>query len=400
MKKLILALIGIIFMVSMVNAQIQTHIVPDDYDTIQEAVDASNNGDFVKIRNGDYYESFDFPSGVHITVQGFYQSTSNSTIIHGDGNDNIIVDMFGCANFNKLQYLTLAGDNNTIGVRIGNSLYSEVKHNIIRNNDVGCLLTDTDYSDINNITSNKIYNNNVGVKALNDWQYSLRARIRYNCIYNNQYGIEISNNSSPNHLYIYNCTIADNEIAIACGQYQHFIEINSTIIWNNMDAFTNNQNNLYITYSGIQGGWAGEGNIDENPFFVDPANNDYSLQWNENNFSPCIDAGDPETEWDEDDTPPDMGAITAIEHSYFQDEYDGYEYDAVDWISYPVLNRITDNAENALNVLERQGLLNDNGIQTDDILECVWFEGIDKIWFDNGWQNDLGNFDSKQGYKV
>jgi parallel beta-helix repeat protein len=45
-----------------------------------------------------------------------------------------------------------------------------------------------------------------------------------------------------------------------------------------------------ILYSDIQGGYAGEGNINTDPVFVNPANHDYHLK---PCLSPCIDAGDP-----------------------------------------------------------------------------------------------------------
>ena len=63
-----------------------------------------------------------------------------------------------------------------------------------------------------------------------------------------------------------------------------------------------------ITYSAVQGGWAGEDNIDADPLFADPENSDYHLKsqvgrWDLNSqswviddvTSPCIDAGDPGT---------------------------------------------------------------------------------------------------------
>lgn len=75
-----------------------------------------------------------------------------------------------------------------------------------------------------------------------------------------------------------------------------------------------------VSWSNVQGGYPGEGNIDLNPRFVDPANGDYRL----GDGSPCIDAGNnslvpPESEFDLDGNPrfvndfgmPDMGEGTA-----------------------------------------------------------------------------------------
>ena len=63
-----------------------------------------------------------------------------------------------------------------------------------------------------------------------------------------------------------------------------------------------------ISYSNVQSGWLGEGNIDTDPCFADPNNGDYHLKsqagrWDANEgrwtkdegTSPCIDAGDPKS---------------------------------------------------------------------------------------------------------
>ena len=42
-----------------------------------------------------------------------------------------------------------------------------------------------------------------------------------------------------------------------------------------------------VSYCCVEGGWPSEGNMDEDPMFVDPENGDYHLQPG----SPCIDAG-------------------------------------------------------------------------------------------------------------
>jgi len=67
-----------------------------------------------------------------------------------------------------------------------------------------------------------------------------------------------------------------------------------------------------ITYSDIEGGWEGEGNINLNPQFTNPMISDYTLREN----SPCIDAGTADLDGDDIDDitdyfgdAPDMGAF-------------------------------------------------------------------------------------------
>ena len=59
-----------------------------------------------------------------------------------------------------------------------------------------------------------------------------------------------------------------------------------------------------VSYSCIQGGWEGTGNIDADPLFVNAAAGDYRLQAG----SPCINTGDPSLT-DSDGSRSDMGAI-------------------------------------------------------------------------------------------
>jgi len=59
-----------------------------------------------------------------------------------------------------------------------------------------------------------------------------------------------------------------------------------------------------VSYSDVQGGWEGEGNIHVNPRFVGPEREDFHLRYR----SPCIDAGVPDS-LDPDGTRSDMGAF-------------------------------------------------------------------------------------------
>jgi len=58
-----------------------------------------------------------------------------------------------------------------------------------------------------------------------------------------------------------------------------------------------------IQYSNIDGGWEGEGNIDLDPMFADPENDDYTFLPN----SPCIDAGNPDPQYNDPEDPNDPG---------------------------------------------------------------------------------------------
>ena len=106
-----------------------------------------------------------------------------------------------------------------------------------------------------------------------------------------------------------NCTFAGNSAYQGGGMCNYF----STIILANCLLWGNAPQQIYefggdvlVTYSDVQGGWPGEGNIDVDPCFADATDGDYHLKsqagrWDANEgrwaiddvTSPCIDAGDP-----------------------------------------------------------------------------------------------------------
>ncbi|MBC8526509.1 MAG: T9SS type A sorting domain-containing protein [Candidatus Cloacimonetes bacterium] len=64
------------------------------------------------------------------------------------------------------------------------------------------------------------------------------------------------------------------------------------IFWNDTpQEIDTTYSSVFVSYSDIQGGWDGEGNIDADPLFADTTNNDFHLT----EGSPCIDAGIPDT---------------------------------------------------------------------------------------------------------
>ena len=89
------------------------------------------------------------------------------------------------------------------------------------------------------------------------------------------------------------------------GLYRCNGKITNCIVWGNLPDYQI-LDSPEVTYSNIQGGWPGEGNISADPCFADVNKGDYHLKsqagcWNANSeswvkddvTSPCIDAGDP-----------------------------------------------------------------------------------------------------------
>jgi nitrous oxidase accessory protein NosD len=78
-----LATISLAALISALNVQptrAATHVVPDDYSTIQGAIDAASNGDTIFVRNGVYYENLDLDKAVNLTGE-----SNVNTIIDGSG---------------------------------------------------------------------------------------------------------------------------------------------------------------------------------------------------------------------------------------------------------------------------------------------------------------------------
>lgn len=92
--------------------------------------------------------------------------------------------------------------------------------------------------------------------------------------------------TDDNCVYIINSVLAGNYSQDPAEFLFEGIDfIFNSILYNN--ASEQLQPNAVVHYSNVQGGWAGDGNIDFDPMFIDPVEHDYHLADN----SPCIGAG-------------------------------------------------------------------------------------------------------------
>ncbi len=131
--------------------------------------------------------------------------------------------------------------------------------------------------------------------------------------------------------------------------------------------------------------------------------------WDASTISPCIDAG---YGIDEDGTPADIGAYATVNHRYWEYPFeDQADVERWHWVSYPILNTITDDALLAGNffkdLLHVHKNSNYENIPTylEEILWLVAGEYENSISWDDhvtGWYDDHFSHvvNSPQGYKI
>jgi parallel beta-helix repeat protein/predicted outer membrane repeat protein len=98
--------------------------------------------------------------------------------------------------------------------------------------------------------------------------------------------------SSVGSATLTNCTFSGNSAPNGGGIYNYYSTptLTNSILWGDSPEEISNSDlflSPLVTYSDVQGGHPGDGNIDADPQFVDPASGDYHL----GPHSPCIDAG-------------------------------------------------------------------------------------------------------------
>jgi hypothetical protein len=302
--------------------------VPSDQATIQAGINASQNNDTVVVYPGRYLENINFNGKKIVLTSRFYERYDTlfiaSTII--DGSSPVNTDSASAVrivnhedSITVLQGFTITGgtgtnwtDEHGAGVyREGGGILIALSSPIIKNN----ILINNIVSKNSKVTSAggggiragdgnpKILNNiivgNTGRYGAGIVLNYTGAVLRNNIITRNSGGQDYGggalwmNHDGPAVKIIENNTFAWNDV-LAVYVWQGASTMRNCIIWR--DSITSTVQILAksggptVTYSNVQGGWTGEGNISSNPQFSD---NSFHL----NIGSPCIDAGDTAAEY-------------------------------------------------------------------------------------------------------
>ena len=278
-------------------------LVPTDYATITEAISAAADGDEIIVAPGTYMESVDFSGkaiylhssdGPGVTTIDAGSLGPAVSFVSGEGTDSIL-------------------EGFTIREGVGIDICGFAPPCIFQGGGVNIVGS----SPI--ITGNIIMDNeSEGAGVLLDLSIAGGMYVdggapfvTYNLFFENYAdvgggGVYLldSNATLENNTFVGNESDEGAGLLVLGGAPL----VRNNIFWDNLGAtqIFDGGSALSVTYCDVQGGYAGTGNIDADPLFVDSGNMDFNLQL----LSPCVDAGDPSSPFESDGTPVDLGAYS------------------------------------------------------------------------------------------
>ena len=258
--------------------------INNPYFSIQTAIDIANDFDTVKVDDGIYMENIYLSKRVALVGE-----SREGTIIDGS-NSGRCVELGNGASISSFTLTNgLAGGGAALfdqgGSLIDNLLIKNNKSTHVGYVPAGILVANS--SEIKNCI---FYQNEgwvTGVESYGDVNIS-------NCLFNENINIEEDGNSGWLFLRVSGTTTL-NGLTIVDNQMPYLFETNggglsdfyllNSIVYNNLSGDIDG--NITVSHTNFQGGIDGDGNIDTNPFFCDPVNNNYFLSEN----SQCVAAG-------------------------------------------------------------------------------------------------------------
>jgi len=273
-----------------------TLTVPSQYSKIQDAVKAALPGDVVLVDPGTYKENINFlgkaitvmsSSGPDVTIIENTKTWGSVVLFNLKEGPNSIIEGFTITNGTGEDWYPLGGPMG--GGVLCFQASPTIRNNIIKDNSaylgggIQCIDAASPKILSNMIISNtSSFQSGGGIDCFDQ----SNPVIKNNIIINNQAvmmggGIAVWSGCYPS---IVHNTICNNQSPAGGGIYSS----SSLVLINNI-AFDNSVDQLSggftkVAFCNIQGGWLGDGNIDQDPIFINTATNDYHLTA----YSPCI----------------------------------------------------------------------------------------------------------------
>ncbi|MGA1864330.1 MAG: thrombospondin type 3 repeat-containing protein [bacterium] len=269
-------------------------------------IDGQNQSKNINLGNNSYIDGFTFRdffvSGGGILYANFTTSSiANCTLKNNtvNGSAALVFVNYGTISLHDC----IVTNNSIIGVGSGSLVYAtqssiNISECMFINNSVLTFGGGALYN-INGTGSytNCIFENN-STSGYGGAMYNISSSSTIiNCVFGNN-SAALDGGAVYNifgDLTIINSTFAGNSSTNSGGAIwnnSNCLTVTNSILWGNSAGFGGNSinhtgfNPPNVTYSDVEGGWPGAGNLNTNPFFVDMVNGNIRLQSN----SPCIDA--------------------------------------------------------------------------------------------------------------
>ncbi|MHC4743899.1 MAG: right-handed parallel beta-helix repeat-containing protein, partial [Planctomycetota bacterium] len=252
---------------------------PADHTSIQDAIDAAVSGTHqIEVRPGTYNEAIDFKGKA---IRLYSTDGPDVTTIDGTGHYHVVQCVTGEGPSTVLEGFTITGGNAT-----GGGAHATGGGMLIRSSSPAvthCIFIDNKAiqggamsvrHDARPMVSNCLFIGNSassGGGAVYSWSERYDANGALEC--------------AP---VLTNCTFSNNSAAHGAGIYSpwSYPTLTNCIFWGDTpDEILGDT--ATVTYSNVQGGSAGAGNIEVDPHFMDPAEGDFLPGAVE-----CVDAGD------------------------------------------------------------------------------------------------------------
>ena len=176
-----------------VKAEPRRLVVPEDFGSIQEAIDTALDGDTVYVKSGEYHENV----GIHKPISLVGENV-DATIIDGNPSEGFRIPItIGSDNVSVSGFKILYGSK---GIGVGEVKFCTISGNRIAGNEHGIVLFNSSYC---NVTEN--YFELIGLSSAIQLNYAHNNLVSGNYINNCTEGIQIWQSS-------YNNTITENTI--------------------------------------------------------------------------------------------------------------------------------------------------------------------------------------------
>jgi len=244
-----------------VKASPDTIRVPQDYQTIQEAINQANPGDTIQVSSGTYHENI----FINKTLTLIGEDKTN-TILIGPGCGSTVIQ----ANLTTVNISGFTIQNGTNGITLEKCNSSTIQENILVRNSIGIWLH---YSNSNTISDNILSDDWCGIQLCG---HSSKNTIIHNTIKDNAYGFGVT---GENNLIIHNNFINNQNQTIIIESFYN--------AWNNT-----HEGNYWSNYNGTD---ANQDGIGDTPYPIDENNQDnhplmgmynqFKIQWQEETYT-------------------------------------------------------------------------------------------------------------------